>query len=147
MTVETRIFPYNSPDYRLALDLRYRILRKPLGLQFTEAELKRDEKGTHFGLFVDGKITACLTLIKIDAGIMQMRQVAVEDDAQGRGLGKMLSMAAEEYALDKGCTIIFCHARKTAVPFYEKLGYHIVSEEFIEINIPHFVMEKAIGHK
>jgi predicted GNAT family N-acyltransferase len=145
MNVETRIFPYNSPDYRLALDLRYRILRKPLGLQFTEAELKRDEKGTHFGLFVDDKMEACLTLVKIDQGIMQMRQVAVEDDVQGKGLGKMLSMVAEKYALEKGCTIIFCHARKTAVPFYEKLGYQIASEEFIEVNIPHYVMEKAIG--
>src|ERR1700722_17479621 len=131
MNVETRIFSYNTPDYRLALDLRYRILRKPLGLQFTEAELKRDEKGTHFGLFVDGIMVACLTLIKIDEGIMQMRQVAVEDEAQGKGLGKMLSVAAEKYALDKGCTIIFCHARKSAVPFYEKLGYQVASEEFI----------------
>ncbi len=144
MAVETRIFPYGSKDYNEALVLRYRVLRKPLGLQFTEIELKRDEKGVHFGVFEDGKIIACLTLVNIDKGIMQMRQVAVDVEAQGRGVGSELSVAAEKYAMENGCSIIFCHARKTAVHFYEKLGFSIASEEFTEVNIPHYVMEKRL---
>jgi predicted GNAT family N-acyltransferase len=36
------------------------------------------------------------------------------------------------------------HARKSAVGFYEKLGYHIASEEFMEVNIPHYMMEKML---
>lgn len=144
MAVQTKIFTFHSPEYKQALQLRYEVLRVPLGLQFTEAELKKDEKGIHFGLFEDGEILACLTIIKIDAGIMQIRQVAVATQQQGRGYGAELSEAAEQYAIANGCAILFCHARKTAVPFYEKLGFTIVSEEFTEVTIPHYVMEKRL---
>ncbi|MEJ7682070.1 MAG: GNAT family N-acetyltransferase [Segetibacter sp.] len=36
------------------------------------------------------------------------------------------------------------HARKSAVGFYEKLGYKIVGDEFLELNIPHYIMEKQL---
>ena len=36
------------------------------------------------------------------------------------------------------------HARKTSVPFFEKLGYAVCGEEFLEITIPHYEMEKAL---
>jgi len=36
------------------------------------------------------------------------------------------------------------HARKTALGFYEKLGYNVVGDEFTEVTIPHFVMEKNL---
>jgi predicted GNAT family N-acyltransferase len=37
------------------------------------------------------------------------------------------------------------HARVTAVRFYEKLGYEVASEEFVEVTIPHRVMRKQLG--
>jgi predicted GNAT family N-acyltransferase len=36
------------------------------------------------------------------------------------------------------------HARKSAVGFYEKFGYRISGNEFIEVSIPHIVMEKKL---
>jgi predicted GNAT family N-acyltransferase len=36
------------------------------------------------------------------------------------------------------------HARKSAVGFYEKLGYKIVGDEFEEVTIPHFEMQKTL---
>jgi predicted GNAT family N-acyltransferase len=36
------------------------------------------------------------------------------------------------------------HARKTAVGFYEKLGYKRIGNEFLEVTIPHYAMEKAL---
>jgi predicted GNAT family N-acyltransferase len=144
MTSTIKTFEYNSPDYVKALKLRDRVLRKPLGLSFTEAELKKDEHDTHFGLFEGGTILACLILTETEDKQMKMRQVAVDDQYQGRGLGKELSLAAEKYAAGKGFTLMFCHARKTAAPFYQKLGYRIVGDEFTEVNIPHYVMEKEL---
>jgi predicted GNAT family N-acyltransferase len=32
---------------------------------------------------------------------------------------------------------VILHARKDVVSFYEKLGYRIVGEEYIEASIPH----------
>jgi len=128
----------------MALALRTEVLRKPLGLEFTVAELNKDKEDIHFGLFEGDKIIACLTLTKADNRRMKMRQVAVDFAAQGKGLGSKLSKAAEEFAKEKGYRIMFCNARKVAVPFYEKLGYKIVSDEFTEVNIPHYTMEKQL---
>jgi predicted GNAT family N-acyltransferase len=36
------------------------------------------------------------------------------------------------------------HARKHAVGFYEKMGYKARGNEFIEVTIPHFAMEKQL---
>ena len=144
MTILIKSFDYHSTDYAKALLLRDRVLRQPLGLKFTEEELKKDKNDVHFGLFNGDDIVACLILTDAGNKRMKMRQVAVDGQYQGKGLGKSLSFAAEKYALEHGFTAMFCHARKTAAPFYQNLGYHIVGDEFTEVNIPHYTMEKDL---
>jgi predicted GNAT family N-acyltransferase len=51
---------------------------------------------------------------------------------------------AENIARDRKYTRLTMHARKSAVGFYEKSGYRICSDEFTEVTIPHFVMEKEL---
>ena len=145
MAYTIKTFIHNTPEYYQALNLRDRILRQPLGLKFTPEELKKDEQDLHFGLFEDDTIKACLTLTTTPNSRMKMRQVAVEETEQGKGLGRNLSEAAEKYALDNGYHTMFCHARKSAAPFYSKMGYRIVGDEFAEVNIPHYLMEKQLS--
>lgn len=70
--------------------------------------------------------------------------MAVLNDLQGQGLGKALLQFAENVARDRGYQRITMHARKNAAGFYEKLGYKVKGDEFIEITIPHYVMEKSL---
>jgi predicted GNAT family N-acyltransferase len=51
---------------------------------------------------------------------------------------------AENLARDRGMKKLVMHARKTAVGFYEKLGYKVTGEEFEEVTIPHYEMEKVL---
>lgn len=141
-TIKT--FAYGSTEYQQALVLRYKVLRQPLGLKFTEAELMKDEHDIHMGLFDGNVILACLILTLQPEGKIKMRQVAVNESKQGQGLGKMLSLEVEKYAKQHGYTLIYCHARKVAAPFYKKMGYNIVGDEFTEVNIPHYLMEKSV---
>ena len=142
---QIKIFAFDSSEYAQALQLRYRILRLPLGLEFTNEELEKDKYDIHVGLFDGEKIFACITLTRCENKRMKMRQVAVDGAAQGKGFGRALCKAGENYALENGFEIMFCNARKTAVPFYESMGYQIVSHEFTEVNIPHYTMEKKLG--
>lgn len=144
--MDIRNFKHGTSDYEKALALRDRELRQPLGLCFTTEELKKDEQDWHFGLFDGDEVVACLTLTACDNKRMKMRQVATDSTKQGKGLGRILSQAAEKYAADNGFEIVFCNARKSALPFYEKLGYKIVSGEFTEVGIPHYTMEKQLTH-
>ena len=70
--------------------------------------------------------------------------MAVVSGLQGKGIGKVLLQFAENIARDRGYKKIMMHARKTAVGFYEKLGYKKTGGEFEEVTIPHYVMEKDL---
>jgi predicted GNAT family N-acyltransferase len=76
------------------------------------------------------------------SGYAKMRQVAVSPDRQGSGLGRELVLESEAWARRNGFAEIRLHARLNAVPFYERLGYHVEGDEFLEVGIPHFLMRK-----
>ena len=57
----------------------------------------------------------------------------------------MLLAEAERLAITDGIATIWANCRTPAVPFYEKNGWQIISEEFvIETAGPHFKMMKVI---
>ena len=70
--------------------------------------------------------------------------MAVQNNLQGKGIGAAMMNFAENLARDLGYTRIIMHARKSAIGFYEKLGYKVSGKEFQEISIPHIIMEKRL---
>ncbi|MEL4403078.1 GNAT family N-acetyltransferase, partial [Shewanella algae] len=66
------------------------------------------------------------------------------ENQQGKGLGRQLALHAESYARQNGYKLIHCHARDAAKDFYLKLGYKIVGDEFTEVGIKHYYMEKQL---
>ena len=73
-----------------------------------------------------------------------MRQVAVSDDFQRRGVGKLMVEFCEKIAVENGMNSIELHARENAVPFYLSLQYTIMGNQFLEVNIPHYKMTKEL---
>lgn len=58
------------------------------------------------------------------------------------GVGNLIIQALEEEAAKQGASQFMLNAQTQAVPFYEKHGYKVVSEEFSDANIPHVKMVK-----
>ena len=141
---DIRRISYNSDAYQAQVKLRYEVLRAPLGLSFSVDFLLKDQTDLMFGLYLEDELSACCQLSDIGAGIFQLRQMAVATDKQGKNLGKILIAYVEQYILDVGGQKIILHARQTATGFYEKLGYHIDGDQFMEINIPHYIMQKQL---
>jgi predicted GNAT family N-acyltransferase len=139
-----KIIDHGSREYKQMVDLRYDILRKPLGLSFTPEELEREKEDILIGAFDDERILACCLLTKIDDGSIKLRQMAVQNSQQGKGIGATMMNFAENVARDRGYRIMAMHARKTATGFYEKLGYAVAGDEFEEVTIPHYVMQKKL---
>ncbi|WP_298298473.1 GNAT family N-acetyltransferase [Hydrotalea sp.] len=139
-----RIIDYGTDDYQKMVDLRYQILRKPLGLEFNPQELEKEKNDILIGCFEEDKLEGCCILTPLDNKRVRLRQMAVIDGLQGKGIGRSLMNYAENIARDMGYDVLCMHARKTAVGFYEKLGYQIASEEFSEVNILHYMMEKKL---
>lgn len=139
-----RIIDHGSKEYKQMVELRYNMLRKPLGLEFDNEELEREKDDILIGCFEDDHLEGCCLLTEMNPTTVRLRQMAVTSGLQGKGFGRVLLQFAENIARDRGYKKITMHARKTALGFYEKLGYKIVGEEFREVTIPHFVMEKKL---
>lgn len=135
---------HGSKEYQQMVDLRYQILRKPLGLSFSEEELAAESDDILLCCFEDDSLEACCVLTKTDPKTVRLRQMAVSANLQGKGIGRVLMSFAENVARDHGYRRLTMHARKSALGFYEKNGYRICSDEFNEVTIPHYVMEKEL---
>lgn len=139
-----KIIDHGTKQYKQMIDLRYQILRKPLGLSFTQQEMEEEKNNIHIGCFDDERLEGCCMLVPVDNSTIQLRQMAVLSGLQGKGIGKVLMQFAENISRDQGYKKIIMHARKTALGFYEKSGYTKTGNEFLEVTIPHFVMEKNL---
>jgi ribosomal protein S18 acetylase RimI-like enzyme len=139
-----KIIDHGSREYQQMVQLRNEILRRPLGLQFTPDELEKEKEEILIGAFEEEKMLGCCMLIKEDPVTVRLRQMAVLNNLQGKGIGRALMQFAENIARDRGFQKITMHARKTAAGFYEKLGYNVCGQEFEEVTIPHYVMEKLL---
>jgi len=139
-----KIIDHGSREYQQMVHLRNEILRRPLGLQFTPEELEKEKEEILIGAFEEEKMLGCCMLIMEAANSVRLRQMAVLNNLQGKGIGRALMQFAENIARDRGFHKITMHARKTAVGFYEKLGYRISGQEFEEVTIPHYIMEKLL---
>jgi predicted GNAT family N-acyltransferase len=135
---------HGSKEYQQMVSLRMEILRKPLGLGFTEEELAKEKEDILIGAFEEDKILACCLLTKVDNATIKLRQMAVQNNLQGKGIGASIMSFAETVARDRGYKKLMMHARDSAIGFYEKFDFSVKGNEFIEVNVPHHVMEKRL---
>ena len=139
-----RIIDHGTKEYQQMIKLREDILRKPLGLTFSLQELEDEKNNLLIGAFEDGDILGCCMLVEETPGTVKLRQMAVLNVLQGKGIGRALMQFAENLARDHGYSILTMHARKNAVGFYEKMGYKVKGQEFFEVSIAHYEMEKEL---
>ena len=139
-----KIIDYGTPEYRQMVKMRDEILRKPLGLTFSQDDIEKEKENLFIAAYDDDQILGCCMIVHIDNKKARLRQMAVLNNLQGKGIGRALIQFAENIARDHGYKIMNMHARKPTVPFFEKMGYKVKSGEFIEITIPHFEMEKDL---
>ena len=125
-----KIIDHGTPEYEQMIKLRGDILRKPLGLDFSDEELEKEKENLLMGAYEDDVMLGCCMLVEEKPQNVRLRQMAVINDLQGKGIGKALMQFAENLARDRGYKKITMHARKNAIGFYEKMGYKKMGEEF-----------------
>lgn len=137
------IVDYGSDEYKKSVALREAVLRKPLGLIFTEEELSLEEKHIHIAGFLGQELCATAVLVP-KKNELKMQRVAIKKELQDKGIGSALTAFCEEYAKQHGYHAIYCHARGTAIPFYLKNQYLLEGDPFNEDGIPHHIMRKRL---
>jgi predicted GNAT family N-acyltransferase len=133
-------------EYEAEKVLRNRVLRAPLGLTLSETDVRGEEQQIHV-VAVDerGEVVGCVLIAPAADGTARIRQMAVEEDFRGKGIGAGLMAQAETITRALPARKLTMHARLTARRFYERLGYRVTSEPFMEVTIPHVAMEKTLN--
>ncbi len=131
------------------LELRHTVLRA--GLPAETARFPGDDRPAtrHFVAVENGRVVGCLTYLRSEwegCAAWQLRGMAVATDRQRNGIGRQLLQQAETVLCCESREDLFwCNARISAAVFYEKLGWHTVSEVFdVETAGPHVKMIRRV---
>ena len=124
-----KIIDYGTPEYQQMIKMREDILRKPLGLNFDESELESEKNNLLIAAFDDDKMLGCCMLVPENENIVRLRQMAVLNDLQGKGIGRALMDAAIAHArrlASEGADILDVGGESTrpgAAPVDTSTGY------------------------
>ena len=137
-------FAFHADTYPVAVELRRKVLRAPLGLEWEPNAFAAEDRAIHFGAFVDGKLVATVILKPVEPQMIKMRQFAVAPEFQAKGIGSELLKQAEKTAHKLGYVLIFAHARESALPFYLRHGYVVSGDPFTEVTVTHYYISKRL---
>ncbi len=140
-------FAQTQEEIEAILELRFKILREPW---FQPKDSSSDgHEDTSHNAYVedkDGNVIACGRLQLNDTETGQIRYMAVANDQQGKGLGKIILKALEEKAKELGPKRIELQARENALEFYKANNYIIKEKTHLLFGvIQHYLMEKTIS--
>ncbi|MEK3858788.1 GNAT family N-acetyltransferase [Bacillus sp. FSL K6-5915] len=100
-----------------------------------------DQESSHLVIYDEKEPIGAGRLRLVD-GYGKLEQICVLKSHRSLGVGNLIIQALEEEAAKQGASQFMLNAQTQAVPFYEKHGYKVVSEEFSDANIPHVKMVK-----
>lgn len=135
---------HNQVQLNLCLKIRETVFieeqQVPRDIEIDEHDHLGDPICTHY-LFVENgmPIGTARTLDKGN-GKLKIQRFAILKDARRDGNGKRLLGLIEKASKAHHFVL---SAQEHAIGFYEKCGYHVVSDVYLEANIRHKDMEKA----
>ncbi len=103
----------------------------------------RDYDSLHVFYEESGKVLAYLRAFPKEAGVVQMGRVLTIEHGTGLG-GKLLRAGMDSIKEKFQPQKIYIEAQSYATGYYEREGFTICSEEFLEDGIPHVQMEVTL---
>jgi predicted GNAT family N-acyltransferase len=142
--VELRWVERGDPLYEEELELRFVVLREPLGHPREAVAFPFEAESLHLLAIRNGRVVGCVLFHPESPEDGRLYQMAVLPPLQRSGVGTRLVRALEGELIRRGFRSVHLHARAQVVPFYERLGYAAIGEPFEEVGIPHRNMRRAL---
>ena len=137
----------NSTIYQDALKIRHEVFvleqKVPVDLEIDDLE----DQTEHIVLYKGDEPIGTARIYHLGDGKYKIQRVATKKNVRGQGYGAALMKQIECKIKEIGGAQIILGGQNTALPFYEKLGYTIEGEEFMDAGIPHHNMIKNIPSK
>lgn len=117
--------PANEEEWRALHDIRRKVLFENRGKFETYIENHPDDfKAGHHPLVLlyKGKLIGVVR-VEVEDKLAWLRRVAIREDVQRQGHGRVLLTLAEAFAKAEGCHELVSNAADDAVGFYESCGF------------------------
>ena len=117
--------PQDEKEWRAFHAIRRKVLFENRGKNETYNENHPDDSkpGNYPLVLVYGGDVIGVLRIDVVGSVAWLRRVAIREDMQRAGHGRVLLRLAEAFASEKECTEIQSNAAVEAVEFYERCGY------------------------
>ncbi len=147
---------FASPTYDQMVQLRLNNLYNPLNAEISEEDFATEYKDVHLAVFDDHMQLLGAILINvfeeedefyIKRKIALLKQVVIQKDLQGKGVGTQMIQELEALLIKKGYKEARIHAHSGAIEFYTKLGYTKHAKPFVETGIEQQAMKKKLQSK
>ena len=133
------ITPITAAD---TLPIRHRVMWPDKPLDFVK--LPDDDKGSHFGLYVEDSLISVLSLF-IEGHSAQFRKFATLQSHQGKGYGTLLLNHVILEATKRGAIEIWCNARTEKAAYYSSFGLEQTSEPTYKEGKSFIIMTKKLN--
>lgn len=100
-----------------------------------------DEGACHLLAMFENKPIACARIVDYKI----IGRMAVLKHWRGMGLGMALLLEAIKICKSQGSKTILLSAQTHAIGFYSHAGFKVVSDEYLDANIPHVDMQLALA--
>ena len=143
--MDLRFIDPAHPLYAQELELRYQVLRAPLGMDRASVKFPFDADSLHLVAVEGPDVVGCVLFHPEGPHTGRLFQMDVAPARQKSGLGARLVRALEEALEARGFQEVTLHGRASVQGFYERLGYAVYGEPFVEVGIPHVHMRRRLG--
>lgn len=135
----------NQKMLNQALKIREIVFINEQKVPLSEENDEYETKATHFLVYnkKNRPIATCRTRVYSNNQI-KIERVCVLKAYRGLQIGESLIKFAENEAKNHGFKQSILGAQTTVLDFYQKLGYQVCSEPFMEANIEHYLMAKTL---
>jgi predicted GNAT family N-acyltransferase len=96
----------------------------------------KDEEAIHFLAYQDEKVIGCARAFVIE-NHMQLGRMAVLKEYRNKGIGSALIEKAVITAKLNQLSAINISAQCHAIDFYKKFGFEVISDIYLDADIPH----------
>ena len=104
----------------------------------------KDQSALHLCFREEGELAAYLRIMDRGVSSEYVTLGRVISARRRQGLGSALLREGIRQAEERfGAESIYLEAQVYAIPFYEKQGFRVISEEFLEDGIPHVKMLRS----
>lgn len=137
----------SGADLKDAFAVRRQVFHIGQGIDETEDFDDKDKDADQFVAYIGEKPVGTARVRFLEDGTGKIERVAVLEEYRGKNYGLQIMQHILDHLKSGGTVKAVLESQSYAAPFYEKLGFHKVGDEFEEVGISHIKMEIELNPK